>query len=125
MAERRVWVLDTETKGTGAEMVPLDTIERKPEPSRTKLWVPPKRRPREPEPPKPREPRRFRVIDVVTREVLADGADLRTTLDVLGGVQRRLDVNVSVWEPDDDRWRLLSLAEQDAVWRRRPAKPAA
>jgi hypothetical protein len=118
-------VLDTETKGTGAQMVPLESIERKDEPKPGRMWVPPKRRPREPEPPKPREPRRFRVIDVVTREVLADGADLRTTLDVLAGVQRRLDVNVSVWEPEDERWRLLSLAEQDAVWRRRPAKPAA
>jgi hypothetical protein len=125
MAERRVWVLDTETKGTGAEMVPLDSIERKREPANTKIWVPPKRRPREPEAPKPREPRRFRVVDVVTREVLADNAGLRATLDVLAGVKRRLDVNVSVWEPEDDRWRLLSLAEQEALWRRRPAKPAA
>ena len=126
MAERRVWVLDTETKGTGAEMVPLDTVERHPEPARAaKVWVPPKRRPREPEEPKPRAPRRFRVIDVLTREVLADGAGLRATLDVLAGVRRRLDVNVFVWEPEDERWRLLSVAEQDAVWRRRPAKPAA
>jgi hypothetical protein len=125
MVERRVWVLDTETKGTGAEMVPLDAVQRKPDPARTKVWVPPKRRPREPEEPKPRVPRRFRVVDVVTREVLADGADLRTTLGVLARVKRRLDVNVSVWEPSDGRWRLLSLAEQQAVWDRRPASPSA
>ena len=125
MAERRVWVLDTETKGTGAEMVPLDAIQREPAPVPTKVWVPPKRREREPEEPRPRPPRRFRVVDVVTREVLVDDADLRTTLGVLAGVKHRLDVNISVWEPEDGRWRLLSLAEQQAVWDRRPASPSA
>ena len=119
MAERRSWVLDTETKGTGAQMVPLDVVQRRPQAESTRVWVPPKRRPRKPAEPAPRAPRRFRVVDVVTRQTLADDADLRTILDVLGGVERRLDVNVSVWEPEDQRWRLLSLAEQDAVWRRR------
>lgn len=27
----KIWVLDTETKGTGAEMVPLEKIQRRPE----------------------------------------------------------------------------------------------
>jgi hypothetical protein len=118
MAERKTWVLDTETKGTGAEMVPLEKVQRKPEGGRTRVWVPPKRRPSEPKAPEPRAPRRFRVVDVVTRAVLADDADVRTTLQVLGGMERMLDVNVFVREPDDG-WRLLSMAEQDAVWRRR------
>jgi len=30
----RTWVLDTETKGTGANMVPLEKLEAKPEPQR-------------------------------------------------------------------------------------------
>ena len=29
------------------------------------------------------------------------------------------DVNVSVWEPGEERWRLLSMAEQAVVWDRR------
>jgi hypothetical protein len=29
----KVWVLDTETKGTGAQMVPLDNVQAKPEPA--------------------------------------------------------------------------------------------
>jgi hypothetical protein len=29
----KVWVLDTETKGTGARMVPLDNVQAKPEPA--------------------------------------------------------------------------------------------
>jgi hypothetical protein len=100
-------------------MVPLDDVERKPEPGPRKVWVPRKPRPRKPPEPQPRPPRRFRVVDVVTREVLADDADVRTTLEVLGHVERMLDVNVFVWEPEDDAWRLLRMAEQEAVWRRR------
>jgi hypothetical protein len=28
----KMWVLDTETKGTGANMIPLEKVERKPQP---------------------------------------------------------------------------------------------
>jgi hypothetical protein len=52
----KVWVLDTETKGTGANVVPLDKLQRRPEP-------PDEPRPRPKAParpaakPAPREPR--------------------------------------------------------------------
>jgi hypothetical protein len=115
----RVWVLDTATKGTGAEMVPLDQIERKPAPRREPFFVPPKPKPREPKAAEPRVPRRFRVVDVATRRVLADGVLARETLDVLGDVRSIVDVSVSVWEPEDERWRLLALAEQRLLWERR------
>src|SRR5919202_1857753 len=62
---RRVWVLDTETKGTGAEMVPLDTVLKKPEPRRDPLFVPPKPKPPEPKPAEPRQPRRLRALAAV------------------------------------------------------------
>ena len=116
---RKVWVLDTETKGTGAEMVPLEKVQKKPAPSGEPSFVPPKRRPREPDPAEPRAPRRFKVVDVATREELADGALARETLSVLGDVRSSVDVHVYVWEPDDDRWRLLTLAEQRTLWERR------
>jgi hypothetical protein len=119
MAKRRTWVLDTETKGTGATMVPLDRFEHPDEPKNEKLWVPPKRTPREPKPPEPRAERRFRVVDVVSRRVLQEDAGVRETLELLGNVPHVTDVNVSVWEPDGERWRLLSLAERKAVWERR------
>jgi hypothetical protein len=119
MPKRRTWVLDTETKGTGATMVPLDRFEHPEEPKREKVWVPPKRRPREPKAPEPRAPRRFRVVDVVSRRVLQEDAGVPETLELLGGVQRMHDVNVFVWEPDEERWRLLRIAEQRAVWERR------
>ena len=41
-------MLDTETKGTGATMVPLDEVERRERAAPKKLWVPPKRTPRGP-----------------------------------------------------------------------------
>ena len=119
MAERKTWVLDTETKGTGAQMVPLEKVERNEEPKPGKMWVPPKRRPREPEPPKPRAPRRFRVVDVMTRRVLLEDGSVRETVELLGTLEHVVDVNISVWEPDDERWRLLTLAERQAVWDRR------
>jgi hypothetical protein len=61
------------------------------------------------------------VLDVATRETLADGADVKTLLAVLGEVRSMYDVSVYVFEPEGDRWRLLSLGEQEAVWKRRAA----
>jgi hypothetical protein len=115
----RVWVLDTETKGTGAEMVPLDTVLKKPAPSREALFVAPKRKPREPKPPEPRSPRSFRIVDVATRAVLADGVGAREALSTLNDVRSIVDVHVSVWEPKAERWRLLTLTEQRTMWDRR------
>jgi hypothetical protein len=122
VAERRTWILDTETKGTGAQMVPLDSVLEK-RAGGESFRVPPKPRRRPPREPEPRAPRRFRVIDVTTREVLADDATGRETLDVLGRVRASVDVNVFVWAEKAQTWRLLSLAEQRALWdrRRRPA----
>ena len=119
MEKRKTWVLDTETKGTGATMVPLEKVERKEEPKREKLWVPPKKTPRAPAPPEPPAPRRFRVLDVLTREVLLEDGSVRETLSLLGAVEHMHDVNLYVWEPGDERWRLLSIAEQRVVWERR------
>jgi hypothetical protein len=118
MAERSVWVLDTSTKGTGAQMVPLEDA-RKPAEATPQLVNPASRRAPREAPPEPRAPRRFRVTDVMTRRVLAEDVDLRTTLVVLGNVRRSVDVNVDVWEPKRDAWRLLGLDEQRELWRRR------
>jgi hypothetical protein len=113
---RRVWVLDTGTKGTGANMVPLEDTLTKPAPSADLPYVPPKRAPR-PEPaPEPRPPRRFKVVDVVSGVVLAEDADVRTTLDVLEGVGSVVDVRVYVWQPRAATWRLLTLGEQRVLY---------
>ena len=100
-------------------MVPLDRFEHPDEPKREKFWVPPKRSPREPKPPEPRPPRRFRVVDVLSRRVLLEDGGVRETLELLGGLERMHDVSVSVWEPGQERWRLLTIAELRVVWGRR------
>ena len=116
----RTWVLDTETKGTGAQMVPLDKVVKKPGgPSGKTLFVPRKHRPKPTPEPAPRPPRRFKVVDITSREVLAEGAGLRATLELLGGIRSSVEVNVSVWEPANEQWRLLTLRERQLLWEHR------
>jgi hypothetical protein len=112
---RRVWVLDTETKGTGAEMVPLDKVLRKPS-SGEPLYVPPKREPRPPKEPEPRRPRSFKIVDVTTGEVLGEHLDTRSTIAALDDVDSVVDVRIYVWDHTSDRWILLTLREQKALW---------
>jgi hypothetical protein len=117
----KVWVLDTGTKGTGASVVPLDRPPAGPAGSEALPYVPPKRAPRPPKPPAPRKPRRFTVVEVVTGEVLAEDVDTRATLDVLRDVRSVVDVTIRVRRPDGESWRLLTLAEQKALWALRGA----
>jgi hypothetical protein len=112
----RVWVLDTETKGTGANMVPLDRVTRKPGPEVTPVRVLPKPKPRTPKAPSPQQPRRFKVVDVVTREVLAEDADVRATVKLLEDVRSIVDVTIWVWQPETGRWRMLTLEEARSLW---------
>jgi hypothetical protein len=112
----RTWILDTETKGTGAHVVPLEKALRKPEAKSEPLYVPPKREPRPPKEPEPRRPRSFKIVDVTTREVLGEGVDARTTIDLLEDVDSVVDVRIYVWDPGAERWVLLTLGEQNALW---------
>jgi hypothetical protein len=118
----KLWKLDTETKGTGAAVVPLRPERPREDAEPRPIYVPRKPRPR-PEPePAPRAPRRFRVMDVETRRLLADGADVHETLGVLAGVRSSVDVRVEVLQPHSGRWRALTLAEQRALWERRTGR---
>ena len=118
----KVWVLDTETKGTGAEMVPLDKVQRRPAPSKEPFWVPPERHPRAPKPAEPRAPLKFRIVDVLSRSVLADDAGAREAVDVLNGVRSIVDVQVYIRERE--QWRLLTLDELRTLWGARTRQPA-
>jgi hypothetical protein len=112
----KVWVLDTETKGTGAQMVPLEKVLEKPGPKAGPVYAPRRPAPK-PEPePAPKAPHRFRVVDVMTEQALAEDAGTRTTVDALKDVRSIVDVRISVWDPEGERWRLLTLAEQQALW---------
>jgi hypothetical protein len=121
----RVWVLDTATKGTGASMVPLESTLTKPPPPRDRPYVAPKRARRKPKPPDPRKPPRFKVVDVMSGQVLAEGADARTTVDLLRDVRSVNHVRVYVRRSKDAAWRLLTLDEQRKLWSLRAAPPAA
>jgi hypothetical protein len=111
----KVWVLDTDTKGTGARVVPLEDTLAKPAPTREPFFVPIKRQPKPPEAPQPRPPRTFKVVDLMTRQVLAEDADARATLDVLRDVRSVVDVRVHTRD-EEGRWRPLTLGEQRALW---------
>ena len=119
----KVWVLDTETKGTGAEMVPLEKVLRKPasEPVRRRARPVPEQVRQEAQP-EPTPPRRFRVIDALSRQMLAEDADASETLELLRSIDRQVDVSVYVWEPTPESWRLLTRRELSLLWefRQRP-----
>jgi hypothetical protein len=117
----KTWVLDTETKGTGANMVPLEKRRTKPERSRDVLYVPRKHAPRPAKPSAPKPARTFKVVEVVSRQVLAEGTDARATIDVLKRVRSIVDVQVYVWQPVHEKWRMLGLDEQRLLWDRRGA----
>ena len=111
---KKVWVLDTSTKGTGASVVPLESTRSAPKAKR--FVAPKKRQPKREREPAPRLPRRFKVVDVVSSETLAEGTDMRATLDVLTDVRSTVDVRVFVWSDEAEAWKLLTLAEQRALW---------
>jgi hypothetical protein len=114
---RKVWVLDTSTKGTGATVVPLESTLREPEAAARTPYVAPKApRPKPEKEPAPRLPRRFKVVDVVSRETLADGTRMRATLEALEDVRSPVDVRIFVWDDEDETWDLLTLVEQRAMW---------
>lgn len=120
----KTWVLDTSTKGTGASMVPLDNVLSTPSQRTERIFVPPPPRPHAVPAPEPRRPRLFKVVDIVTRQVLTEGAQGREALKVLSGVRSIVDVNVYVWQPTIEKWRLLSFEERRLLWDARAAAEA-
>jgi hypothetical protein len=111
------WVLDTETKGTGANMVPLERVQKKSSGQAERPYVARKARRAEREDSRPREPRKFRVVDVMTRQVSADGVGTREAIDVLRKFRSVVDVDVYVWQPERDRWRRLTFGERSELWK--------
>lgn len=122
----KVWVLDTETKGTGAEMVPLEkllerrrsTADQEP----VKVVRPhPDRTDEAKEAQTPPEPHRFKVVDALTRQVLADDAEVREAVSALGGLRTVVDARIDVWDPASGDWRPLSMGEKKVLWGLRDA----
>jgi hypothetical protein len=112
----KTWVLDTETKGTGAHIAPLTKRGRGADGERELALVDLERPGRQTPPQAPPEPLRFKVVDVMSSEVLAEGVSAREAVEVLEGMRSVIDARISVWAPERNRCRLLALEEAKALW---------
>jgi hypothetical protein len=120
----RIWVLDTDTKGTGAEMVPLDrALKDKARKREGERGPRVRRRPASPQKPpgeagaaEPRGPRSFKLVNAITREVLGEGIGARETVNLLDEMRSVADVHIYVRECASDEWRALTLREQKTMW---------
>lgn len=123
----KTWVLDTETKGTGAHIAPLERDSRR---ASSKLSLVPlhppagasegvERRQDGRDGPKPRT--RLKVVDVLSGRVLGEDLTAGEALGALAGARKAIDVLVYVREREGARWRLLSLADTRSLWERRLA----
>jgi hypothetical protein len=112
----KTWVLDTETKGTGAQMVPIEKTLTRPGRERdlalVELGGAPKASPAE----HPPAPMRFRVVDVMSARTVVEDGGAREAVAALEGMRTVLDARVSVWSPERGRWRLLTLDETKRLW---------
>ncbi len=123
----KTWVLDTETKGTGAHVEPLRSGARGAEPPLNLVRF---RAPARPagdaeEASLPPAPRRFKVIDVLSSSVLAQDVEAAGALAALAHLHKPVDARVYVWEPGAGRWRLLTLGETRSLWELRERTAAA
>jgi hypothetical protein len=119
---RKTWVLDTETKGTGAEMVPLEKTLQPERIERELALVELDRPARPPKEPEPLAPLAFKVVDVMGARVLGEDVDVQETVELLGDMSSALDARIYVRTGKSGRWRLLTLEERKALWGfRRPA----
>jgi hypothetical protein len=108
------WVLDTETKGTGAQMVPLEKAHGGTDPHAAVVVSEPRPAPaREPE---PRKPSRFKLVDVMTRQTLAEDVGTRKAVEVLAGMRSAVDVNVYRWDDASGAWQQLSQGDRRKLW---------
>ena len=121
----KTWVLDTETKGTGANMVPLE--KRGAGKGRDLALVELGGAAPAPGEAPAAAPARFKVVDVMTSRVLAQDASVRETVLALQDARSVVDVRIYRWAPEPRRWRLLSTAEARKLWSFRgrvPDQPA-
>lgn len=112
----KTWVLDTETKGTGAEVVPIEKTLSPPRRERDLALVELGGAPRPEAPEPPPAPKLFKVVDVMSSRTLVENAGAREAVRALEGLRSVLDARISVWSPERGRWRLLALDEAKTLW---------
>jgi hypothetical protein len=112
----KTWVLDTETKGTGAHIAPLKRApDSTPRELATIKLKPPAGADEAPAAPV-REGLRFKVVDVLSGRVLGEDIELRAAIELLRGLRSALDARIYERVTGSARWRLLTLAEQRTLW---------
>src|SRR5438105_338512 len=99
-------------------MVPLERVLNRGS-EQVPGFVLPKRRRPDPAPAEPRRPRRFKVVDLMTRQVLAEDIDARHAVEILSGVRSIVDVIVYMRDEQSERWRRLTFGETNALWQQR------
>ena len=97
-------------------MVPLEDVLRKPGSDSVQGFKIAPPRERAPDEPEPAAPHLFKIIDVMTREVLGEDVELREAVGLLEDVGSIVDVTVYVWQPTTERWRMLTFGETRALW---------
>jgi len=112
----KTWVLDTETKGTGAHIAPLKPEQRRAERDLALVTFERPHEAQTPEPEPARAPRQFKVVDVMSARVLGEGVGARETLELLAKMRGVTDARIYTWVEGAERWRLLTLGEQKALW---------
>src|SRR5215208_3165109 len=116
----QVWVLDTETKGSGAEMVPLEKLRRQKRQQSCGEPISVVRRSPAPEPEaavettdapsaEAQRPRRFRFVNLITDQLVAEDVGAREIVSLLEDVRSVADVHIYVWQQNEDRWRPLTF----------------
>jgi hypothetical protein len=120
----KTWILDTETKGTGAHVKPLEPARATPDDERDLALVTLERPPR-PAPEEPQtEPLRLKVVDVLGARTLGEDVDVREAVRLLEGVRSALDVRVFVRAGADAKWRLIGRDELKTLWGFRGSTPS-
>ena len=112
----KTWILDTETKGTGAHVVPLEKALQKPSSREDLALVTLQAPPRPAEPAVPLAPLSFKIVDVRSSQVLAEGIGAGAAVELLEDVGSVVDIRIYAWARRAKRWRLLTLDEQKALW---------
>jgi len=117
----KTWVLDTETKGTGAHIAPLKRDDgAKPRKLNLVRFHPPAAErgsgSAAAEESVPARALRFKVVDILASRVVVEDVTLAAALRALGSSRKAIDARVYVRRSDGGRWELLSLADTRRLW---------
>jgi len=119
----KTWILDTETKGTGAHIKPLEPARATPDDARELSLVTLQRPPRPDREEPEAEPLRLKVVDALAARTLGEDVDVREAVRLLEGVRSTLDVRVFVRADADAKWRLIGRDELKTLWGFRGSAP--